>query len=277
MSHQSLSSKLVSPESIAADNNDWIRIEQPEWKTPPAGGFKEWMAIHGYGYSLQTFFQYWAEYHSQCDDDGCITVELQVHKSRPDLQYGAHASYGALSERFAHTGNHKTSVAISQTTEYIIEAMVAGPVSAKWEGPVFGVDMGQIEPPPAISISGSALSWPVACSGVIRLSYTEDHDAYTLEITPRDASEYEADDLEGAYQSTFFAIWAGGVELHEIDLPDMDGNCNGIGTNARVNPDDPDDPEAGNCYDLYVTRDKCTDEIKDERLVQVECPEEEDE
>jgi hypothetical protein len=274
-SHQSIGQALVSPESLVSstasnESNDWLRIEQPAWEEAPADGFREWAVASGKELSFDSISESLAEYNSNCEEDGSLTVEIQIHRSRTDLNYSISASYGELSATYVHNSSTQESVTVSKDTSIDLGVQIVGSVSASWEGKVYGADGSVINPSPAIEADGSVLSWGEdEVSGVLRLGYTSEYDAYTLTITPRKAGEYEADDPEGAYQSTIFAVWVGGTESHDVDLPDMSGYCGG-GSNLNVNPDDPD---SATCYDLYVKRHKCTNEIISKELKSVACPE----
>lgn len=270
-SHQSIGQTLVSPESIVSDSGDWLRIEQPDWEEAPAGGFFAWVVATGKSMSLESISEYFAEYNSHCEEDGCLTVEIQIHRSRTDLNYSISSSFGELSDTYIHQGSVQKSVTVSTATSIDLEVQVVGSVLASWEGAVYGTDGSVVSPPPAIAADGCVLSWGKdEVSGVLRLSYTEEHDAYTLTITPRESGEYEGDDPDGAYQSTLFAVWAGGAESHDVTLPDMSGYCGG-GVSGIV---DLEDPDADTCYDLYVERHKCTNEIISQELRPVACPDE---
>jgi hypothetical protein len=278
-SHQSIGQALVSPESLissaesaaeSAAANDWLRIEQPAWNDPTADGFYEWVVSSGKELDFDTVSETLAEYNSHCEEDGSLTVEIQIHRSRDDLNYAISASYGELSGTYVHNSSTKKSVTVSKATSIDLKVQVAGSVSASWEGAVYGTDNSVVSPPPAITADGSVLSWgDEKVSGVLRLSYESGYDAYTLTIIPRDSSEYESDDPNGAYQSTVFAVWEGGAPSHEVNLPDMSGYCNG-GSSLKVNPDDED---TDTCYDLYVKRHKCTNKLISQELKSVACPE----
>lgn len=253
----------------AASSGDWLRIEQPEWREPSTADFIAWLKAEGKGQSAETLFLYWAQFRSMCEDDGSLTVELQVHKSRPDLPYNASASHGELSDRYIHQASHKKSVTVETADSLDLLAQVIGSVSAVWESAVFAADGAEINPPPAITVTGSVLSFGREVSGVLRLSYTEEHDAYTLTITPRAVGDYETEDIDGAYESTFFAVWAGGVKNHEVDLPDMDGYCGGGSGSVAINPDDPNEEQ---CVRHNILIDPCTKEIIREWDEAIPCP-----
>ena len=260
--------RINRAEPDVLDLGDWLRIEQPEWPEASGAGFAAWLVTEGKGLSIASYAEYYSQYNSHCEGDGSLTVEIQIHRSRPDLPYAASASYGELSEKYIHQASFKQSRTVSRAKSIDLEVEVVGIVSAAWEGPLFGIDGVEISPPPPITVAGSELSWGVELSGVLRLDYTEEHDAYTLTITPREAGDFEADDPEGAYQSTVFAVWAGGVESHDVDLPDMDGYCGG-GSRVIINPDDPDD---GKCVRHHILVDPCDGSVIKEWDEQISCP-----
>lgn len=257
--------------------DDWLRLEQPDWPEEPEGGFLAWLVASGRGLNLATVNEYFDQYKSHCMEDGSCEVELQVHCSRADLPYVLSTSFGELSGPFAHTADKNESVTISGVAELQLDYRLAGELSAGWEGPVYDVAGRRLDPPPEIMVAGTKLSFGQSVAGVLRFSYTAEYDAYLLTIEPRVAGNYEADRIETAYQATAMAVWSGGVVAHEVELPSMSGYCRGGGgSSTTTDPDDPaaDDPDQ--CFDLYITKHKCTGEIINERKVPVPCPEEDD-
>lgn len=91
---------------------------------------------------------------------------------------------------------------------------------------------------------------------------------------------YESGDLEGAYASTVVAKWNGGHDtlIVEISEDQLSTSCDPANDLFGLPPGstvvDREGDEDGKCYDLYVTRDKCTNEILSEELRQVACDEE---
>jgi len=267
--NQHIGLTLVSPESLESESDDWLEIEQPEWPEAPEGGFLAWIVQTGKQMTLANIQEYFAKYKSHCSEDGSLEVELWVHLSRPDLAYAITASYGELSQRFqADAAEHTYSITVEQTDHLDLERQIAGQIKAVWEGGVIGEDLGFITPKPTITQEGSVLSWGVICTGTLRLSYAEEHDTYFLKIKPRTGDDVDPNDLDTAYQSTVIAVYKGGAPVtHEVELPDMSGNCSGGGS-VSVDPDD----EEGDCYDLYIKYHKCTGEEISRELVRVACP-----
>lgn len=270
---QSIGLTLVSPEAAAADSGDWLKIVQPEWAEPPDGGFGEWLAINGYGYSLATLMLYWSKYKSHCLSNGSLDVELEIHKSRPDLAYTLTASWGTLSERSEEGQERTRSITINGQAMVDLEQQVVAVTSLKWEGAVYDLSGAPIIPP-AITRTGSLLSWGVEVVGVLRINYAEDHDSYTLTIEPRERGEYDENDIASAYESTVIAIYSGTTETHEVKLPRMSGNCTlrTAMSSGDGDDDDGDEPGDGDCYDLYQRKHRCTGEVLSERRVKVPCP-----
>jgi hypothetical protein len=286
-SHDAIGVSLVSPESLVSDadsdsssseSTDWLTLTQPPWEEEPAGGFAAWAQEEGNTVTIETFAEYFEKYNSQCSEDGHLDVDIQVRKSRADLPYTISASYGALTGPMMENDEISSSVTVEGESSVDLETEVSGTVQASWEGPVYDADNNSIVPVPKISVDGSILSFYlgkelVEVTGTLRLGYTEAYDLYILTIFPRDAGTYDADDDATAYQSTVMAVYNGGIETLEVDLPDMTGNCGG--SNLIVDPDDDDDSDQ--CYDLYVTRHKCTNEIISEELRRVDCPDDTEE
>jgi len=257
------------PDPDAGNSDDWLKIVQPEWGKPPEGGFLGWINQNNYKLTIDRLGFYYRTYMHKCEDDGTLEVELQVHKSRVDLEYKFSCSYGELSDRVLdQTAEHKKSIVVEMKDSVDLEAEIQPGFSATWEGPVYDLMAEEMVVKPEITATGSILSFGQKVAGVLRLNYTEAHDTYYLTLTPREDEEIEDGDQASGYQSTAMAVWAGNVVTHDIDLPDMTGGCSGVG--VHVNPDD---PESEKCYDLYVVRHKCTGEIISEDLQQVPCPE----
>lgn len=282
--NESIGQTLVSPESLASstdtsESSDWLTLTQVDWESVSSDGFSAWAQEKGKTLSFDRYAEYYEQYASQCSENGDLEVEIQVRRSRDDLQYAISASYGTLSSKVLDTDDFSESVSVEGESSIDLEASLLGMLHASWEGAVYDGDGGQIVPTPTIENDGAVVSfWKngalIVVYGTLRLSYTEQYDTYILTIAPRDEGTYDADDLSTAYQSTVNAVYSGGVASLEISLPDMTGYCDG-GSNLIVDPDD-DDPDGGDqCYDLYVTRHKCTNEIISQELVAVSCPEEE--
>jgi hypothetical protein len=247
------------------DGTDWLRIEQPAWPEEEEGGFAKWLQDNNKGLSLDTYEEYFSKYKSKCAEGGTLDIPLQIKKSRADLQYSLRASYGVLAQGLDETSEHATSVTIKGEKSHDLSEAVQGDVTASWEGEVFAEDGAPLTPPPKITQDGSVLDWGVIATGTIRLSYSESHDSYTLTITPRENADPK--DRKSAYQSTVFAAWSGGVETHEVELPEMTGNCSGNGNKT----DDEDKKE--NCVRHCILVDPCTKEIIREWDESIACPE----
>jgi hypothetical protein len=259
-------------------DSDWLTIVQVPYKKPSmmGSGFTDWVNDNDYGLDLGSMFERAAQYQSACEEDGRLTIELQVRTSRSELSYTLKATHGALSAKMKHTAKRQESVVVSQATELDLGTTLVGSATASWEGEVIGFDGSVLSPAPAIAQTDSLLSWDdEVYAGSVRLSYTESYDAYTLTITPRAAGDYEPDDPEGAYSSTVFAVWGGGVETLEIAIPEMEGNCQGGGSSNVVNPDD-DDGDGEKCYRHNILVDPCTGEIIKEWDEEIDCPQQAD-
>lgn len=259
-----------------ARSDDWLKIEQVEPEDKSFGGFGEWLASMGrVAGSIENAFRLLDRYQSLCTEgDGCFIAELKVHKSRPDLSYSFFQSYGELSGRAVHTEEHTKSITVQMAEEISLEHMPTE-FHAVWEGVVLN-DTGQHVNPPQIFRTGNVLRWAGVVAGVLRVNWKETHDFYTLTLPPRPGEEYDPNNPETAYQSTVYATFAGNIEIHEVDLPDMSGNCAG-GVSYRINSgDDEDDGDDGggdsseDCVRHVVIKD-CTGVI-DEWDEPMTCP-----
>jgi len=268
----------------AYSGDDWLEIVQPEWEDIDESGFGDWLEannktfpqVGGLAY-IDAMFKLLAEYRSNCDEDGCLDVELQVHKSREDLPYRLVASWGELSEKYSHETTVTESIDVEMEESTTIQRTLTNQIgSASWDGSVFDAYGNEIEPPPEITLSGSTYSWSQKVIGTLRVKYTERHDAYVLTITPRESGEYDPENPETAYESTVRAFWqdADGdphVETHEVDLPDLTGNCGSANINVSIGPGDDDDEQ---CVRHVIVVDPCdSTKIIEEYDEPMECPE----
>jgi len=201
--NRSISQTLVSPASLIDDstdgstsgeNNDWLTITQPPWEEPPAGGFAAWAQEQELSVSIETLGEYTERYNSQCSEDGHLDVEIQVRKSRPDLDYTISASYGELSTEIDEYDENAKSVEVKEESSIDLNTELFGKLFAKWEGPVYGPDNTQIVPAPDIEDDKSVLSFlvdgeEVEVSGTLRLSYTEKYDLYRASCKIKKATD----------------------------------------------------------------------------------------
>lgn len=254
-------------------NGDWLRLEQEPFPEAPAGGFSKWLTDNDLELTLANHDEYFEKYGSKCAENGELSVNILVHKSRAALAYKIIASYGTLSQGGHAESDEQKSVSVSSDESTDLQANISGKGTVTWEGEVYGADGVQLDKPPTISQSGSKLSWSGKATGTIRVGYTQGYDTYTLTITPRAAGEYNAKDRTTAYQSTVMAFWGDAkVEQLAVSLPNMTGNCSG--SNASSSKDKAKDTSAdGECYDLYIKYHKCTGVEISRELRAVQCPE----
>lgn len=83
---------------------------------------------------------------------------------------------------------------------------------------------------------------------------------------------YDPNDGSGAskYESVVTVTWDGGIEREEVEVPEMmeNGDCGGGGGGSVTI----ETPEDGGCYNLIITKHKCTGEIISEELEEIPCP-----
>lgn len=261
-----------NPESSSdlSETDDWIEIRQPDEKDLPAAGFDAWSAKQGFMVTVDNILTMFENYQSACEDDGCLTVEIQVHKSREDLAYTLTRTYGELSGRFKHTKDVTKSVLIEAKASLDLKSLVAdGKVDARWEGDVFDAAGDPLLPPPTPELVGGILDFGQEVVGSLRHKYTEKYDTYTLTINPRKEGDYDPENPESAYEASVVALWEGEPVTHSVELPEMKGSCGG---STIVNPDDEDDPDKEKCYKRVVTVDPCDVRNNEEDLEQIPCP-----
>lgn len=265
---------LVNEPPPDYEGDDWIKIVQPDEPDKPASGFADWLTENNKGLTLGNIQEYFSQYNSQCNEDGSVRIELQVHRSRADLEYTLITSYGVLEGPYQNEEQVKTTVEVEGETSYVIQRELAGGVKWSWDGPVV-VGNSIAQAVPQVVQQGQILGFgDKEVSGTLRLEYTQSPETWFLVLMPREQTEYDADDPEGAYKATVRAVWAGEPVSHEVDLPDMEGNCLHWGTQGSVNPedpDDPDDPDGEKCYIRKLLLDPCTYEKESDRLVQTPC------
>lgn len=269
--HQSLGLTLVSPESIT-DTSDRLWIVQPEWPEAQDSGFIAWVRALGIGMSINNIGSLLSRYKSHCGDaDGSLEVEIQIHRSRPNLDYVATASYGDLAAGVLQLVDIKQSVTFDGKSEVDMERLFVGQVSAVWEGPVYDLAGGLVSPPPSVRVDGSKLVTGLEVVGSLRISATIEYYLHILTIMPRPEGDYDPADRDTAYQSTVMAIYSGKVETHDVDLPDMTGNCQG-GVAGKANPDDGD----GGCVRLVKVAHPCSGQVVEQWTEKIPCPGEEE-
>jgi len=257
------------------DSNDWLRLQQVPYEKPPASGFGSYVDSLARGLAIVTMADLLAKYNSACEENGCLEIEIQVHKSRADLHYTITASYGTLSQQHVNNSTQTKSITVRGEDSINLDHVPTGSVSAEWEGNVIGANGSILNPKPEITVDGLTLSFGQKVVGTIRISYGESHDTYILTIEPRAADAANSDDAESTYQSTVVAVWDGGIEVLEISLPGGldDGNCQGGGNSiVAINDDDEE-----KCIRLIEVRDPCTEELTSSREEEIDCPEEESE
>lgn len=250
---------------------DWLRLEQPEWLSPPDGGFFGWLLSSDKGLSLETLQEYWSTYKSFCNDDGVLEVEIYVYRSRLDLEYILKADHGELAEGAVGTADRVRYVPVQMVDSIELDVPVEGDITTSWEGPVSDQNGDEIEGPER-TIAGQKISFPFKVAGTLKVSFTEVRVVHILTITPRTGEDVDPERPSTAYQSTVRAFWGlGQYEEHEVDLPDMSGNCNRDSGSTSGGDSGGDDED---CVRRVLLVDPCTLDIKDDYTESMACPEE---
>jgi len=269
--HQSISLELVSPLSLESDPTpEADPIQQVPHAAPPDGGYPGWLQDNSLPDSADSLDRYKEEYKPWCTEDGqvAVTIDLPTPNGSPgDL----HASHGTLSPGSRTISERNQSIAVRDAASINLGVKVQGSLSASWEGPVIGSDGDSLSPPPPLSIAGSIISWGVRVTGTLRVSYSEEHLQYTLTLPPRQNMP-PGSAKEDAYASTLYLTDdQGNTTTHEVELPDMSGECPG-GSSLSTGGDDDEDEEEEGCVRLNLEVDPCTGEVIREWTESIKCP-----
>jgi hypothetical protein len=157
------------------------------------------------------------------------------------------------------------------------------------------------------------LVWEGKVQGIIRCAYTIEYDVWYLQITPRDLSGsatatsgrvdtidpnssdmlsgvaasstsgegrncsdyYIDDDNNSVYGTTVRAIWDGGYDSIDIQIPEsLDITCDPPPDSVIIDtPDETPEEEQEKCYKIVKVIDTCSGEVVEEEKVEIECPE----
>lgn len=266
MTYQTISLTLVSPLSAvdADDEPTADDIDQVPIPEAPDGGYNGWLQEQGLQSTPENLAKYNDTYKPWCNEDGSLAIKFNSAKDPASLK----ASYGDLSPGQAEISEHNETKTVANAESLDLGGNIIGTVVASWDGPVLAEDGATIFPQPAISVSGSVISWGVKVNGTLRLRYAEEHTTYTLTITPR--SDVDAGDKDAAYQSTIYVTDENGkTTTKEVDLPDMSGACPG---DAGFG-DTPSDDDDAQCVRHNIEVNPCTGEILREWDEPMDCPE----
>lgn len=265
--------------SDAFETDDWIEIEQ----VGDVGGKSDWMtkwlsenpvtsgstttldAVIG---RINSMHNYWSD---SCGDDDCIEVELEVHKSRDDLDYDLVASYGELSAKSKSPKQKIERIEIDGEESYTLKTEAQGQISAEWDaGAVGEISEGvtqALASPPVPVQDGQTLSFGRRMWGTLMLKYTASPDTFFLTLVPREEGEFDPEEPKSAYASTVRAVWAGEPVKKEIDVPDIDTSC--PGARVVINPDDPNQKR---CWKWKIRKQRCRPDAEPEDLGVVQIP-----
>jgi hypothetical protein len=158
------------------------------------------------------------------------------------------------------------------------------------------------------------LFWEGKVQGIIRCVFTIEYDVWFLQITPRDlsgsatstsgrvdtmdkdtdelqtgvsasttsgenrnCSDYytDKDDPNSVYGTTVRAIWDGGFDSIDIEIPaSLDVTCDPPGDSVIVDtPEDEPQEEEEKCFKIVKVIDTCSGEVVEEEKVEITCPE----
>lgn len=265
----------VVPEPEETTTDDWVKISQPPWPEEPDGGMLAWFIQEGVDFTAVTTNDIadYFEAFNLCNDDGELEIPIHVTRSSDNIKYTMSASHGKFKNQVVQgSGATVTTYLVEDESSYDL-GVVPDSGSFSWEGDIFNSDNEVMDSPPSIEQDGSILTWGgESVTGTIAVDYSSRYNLHTLILTARDEGDYDPADPMSAYASNVYATWEHGVETHEVDLPSLSET----GCLAGSAGSSSDDPSSDKCYDLYEERDKCTDELLSEELVEVTCPDDDE-
>lgn len=247
--------------------DDWLRLSQEPWPEKDGVGFVDYLRENQQNPNPIDMWAVYDQYLSDCKGDGSFDTTIIVETSRRDLPYKLTASWGELSVKKIVSGTDDRSYSITSFTKsYSIDARYSSTSSIEWEGEVF-IAGGESITPPAITNTDGLLTWDIECLGTIRISGTEEHDEYTLTVSPRDG-EYE--DVRNAFDSTARAFWTDSMATLAIAQPAIVGSCTEGGA-VTVDPEDGAGEDE--CVRRIIEVGLCDGEVKNDYTEPIPCKE----
>jgi len=275
-----------SSDTCGNSGDDWISIDQPEWVTKNAANFATWLATQETDGTMADTVNLYEQYRSECNGDATLDVEIRVYKSTSDLEYTLTATKGDLSDKSIVEDDYETeTIAVQCASTHDLGKPINDIAAACWIGPVYDSTGSPISGP-EIEYEGSVLDFGESVWGSLKIKYGTEYDEYTLTIDPQeeetetegsgtlcDSSQFEDDDdddddedVTENYESTVIAWWAGPPASHEVELPDMIGNCTG-GVAVTITSGEGDD----RCYKKIITVGRCSGQVLNTRYEEISC------
>jgi len=189
-----------------------------------------------------------------CGADVQSTVYAYPEPS--NLQYSIAITHGVLGEAREEILEYAEVIQVQQETDINLQYPTTNVISAEWLTDAFNLD-GDTLPTPDIIISGGSVAVESRVDGSLYVIYEVFRHIYSVAVPEREDAE------ENNYQSHIYAVWAGGNNVIEYDLPaDLEdgGSCNNFVGSGVVFP--PDEPEPPRAYpeDQQKYTDYCTGE-----------------
>jgi len=180
-----------------------------------------------------------------------------VYPDPPELAYDCGLTHGLLRPVMRAEVIIRETVSFTLTTEAALKYPLRQLVSVAWLDEVWD-GAGAVLDQPALSAAAGAVRSARPIYGSATVVYTTLRDTHPIQVYPR------ADAVAGNYESVFWANWAGGVKLLQIDPPDdaeedyqLQTTCAGSST-LVIPADDPDQPPEPS-RDREITLSYCED------------------
>ena len=235
---------VISFSTVDDSSTVSFSLEQKDYPNKNPDNFATWLTTTGRNLSGADLFSAWYQYLSGCSEDGSLCVTLRVRLSDIDLEYNLRSSYGEFGEVFYKEETRTEYLKFELDSQQSID--FGEITSAEWNGNVYDEDSNIITVP-AVTLSGNVAKVGQNVLGILECQVTEKLYEHELKINPRTPTEAQAESeesiLDELYATTAWLFCNGGIDEHEIDMPDNFGTCSGGYGGGEVVVDDDDEGE----------------------------------
>lgn len=192
-------------------------------------------------------------------EDGTISSLIYAYPSPASLNYRIAISHGELGERIVDEVEYAEILQIQMEQNPTLRYPTSSIISATWVTDSFATD-GEALARPAISIAGGRIFISKSVYGTILVIYRVIRHTYDGTILPR------PDAAENKYQSFVYAVWDGGNNVIEYQLPadaEDGGKCNNRYKRGQGGTEPPKDcePPIATPEDISVDVDYCSGKV----------------
>jgi len=311
------STQLSGQISAAGSAGDWLRLVQDKstWDAEPKTnyGFNQYLLEEGF-YNMGAdnvvdpnilYQQLHEAYYGPCGGGGgTLLFGYKVIKGREDLDYNLDEGYG----RFKSNGTKEVetvvrlevsgedSVTIDEHRVVKLESPVKySPYPGIWESNPRDLMGNKVRRPDGGTWDADTqtITFDQKMYGTFRVHMIEIFDSWTLTVWPRtNLPQSLIYDLEAIYGSTQRCFYEGGVEQHELEIPDEAADCvqyyeytdpvtgevkKGIRPGTGGGPDldgdgQPDGGGEGDCFCWYCNGTTVIEDCTPSTTVDCTCP-----